>query len=87
MEATDVETLAERGARPNCKWWRFAICTRPNLKTSRAWSLKETFVAFWDYRCPKSAAAFFDAGSTRAVRSRIEPIKIVTKMLRRHCEA
>ena len=55
-----------------------------NLKTSRAWSLKESFAAFWDYRYPKSAQAFFDAWTTRAMRSRIEPIKSVTKMLRRH---
>lgn len=55
-----------------------------NLKTSRAWSLKESFSAFWDYRYPKSASSFFDAWSTRAMRSRIEPMKDVTKMLRRH---
>ena len=55
-----------------------------NLKTSRAWSLKESFAAFWDYRYPKSAGAFFNAWTTRAMRSRIEPIKSVAKMLRRH---
>lgn len=55
-----------------------------NLKTSRAWSLKESFAAFWDYRYPKSAENFFDAWTTRAMRSRIDPIKSVTKMLRRH---
>ena len=55
-----------------------------NLKTSRAWALKESFAAFWDYRYPKSAERFFDAWTTRAMRSRIEPIKSVVKMLRRH---
>ena len=55
-----------------------------NLKTSRAWSLKESFQAFWGYRYPKSAGAYFDAWSTRAMRSRIEPIKSVAKTLRRH---
>jgi transposase len=57
-----------------------------NFKTSRAWALKESFAAFWDYRYPKSAEGFFDAWTTRAMRSRIEPIKTVTKMLRRHRE-
>ena len=57
-----------------------------NLRTSRAWSLKESFTAFWDYRYPKSAERFFDAWTTRAMRSRIEPMKTVTKMLRRHRE-
>ena len=55
-----------------------------NLKTSRAWALKESFAAFWDYRYPKSAERFFDAWATRAMRSRIEPIKTVVRMLRRH---
>jgi transposase len=55
-----------------------------NFKTSRAWALKESFAAFWDYRYPKSAEAYFDAWSTRAMRSRIQPIKDVTGMLRRH---
>lgn len=55
-----------------------------NLKTSRAWAFKESFAAFWDYRYVKPAGAYFDAWSTRAMRSRIEPIKKVVKMLRRH---
>jgi transposase len=55
-----------------------------NLKTSRAWSLKESFAMFWGYRYAKSAAAFFDTWATRGMRSRIEPIKKVVRMLRRH---
>ena len=55
-----------------------------NLKTSRAWALKESFAAFWDYRYPKSAERFFNAWITRAMRSRIEPIQSVARMLRRH---
>jgi transposase len=57
-----------------------------NLKTSRAWALKESFAAFWDYRYPKAAQRFFDCWRTRAMRSRIEPMKTVTQMLRRHNE-
>jgi transposase len=55
-----------------------------NLHTSRAWALKESFAAFWDYRSPKAAQRFFNSWSTRAMRSRIEPMKKVTLMLRRH---
>jgi transposase len=57
-----------------------------NLQTSRAWALKESFAAFWDYRYPKAAQNYFESWSKRAMRSRIEPIKKVTKMLRRHNE-
>jgi transposase len=62
----------------------FRCLYQANLKTSRAWSLKESFTAFWNYRYAKPAQAYFDAWSTRAMRSRIEPIKTVTQMLRRH---
>jgi transposase len=55
-----------------------------NFKTSRAWALKESFAAFWDYRYPKSAQNYFDSWAARAMRSRLEPMKDVAKMLRRH---
>ena len=57
-----------------------------NLKTSRAWRIKETFVQFWVYRYTGAAKRFFDAWSSNAMRSRLEPIKKVVKMLRRHVE-
>lgn len=55
-----------------------------NLKTSRAWRIKETFVQFWDYFYPGAANRFFEAWASNAMRSRLEPIKKVVKMLRRH---
>jgi len=57
-----------------------------NFKTSRAWALKESFAAFWDYRYPKSAENYFDSWAGRVMRSRLEPMKDVAKMLRRHRE-
>jgi transposase len=57
-----------------------------NFKTSRAWALKESFAAFWDYRYKKSAENYFDTWAQRAMRSRLEPMKDVAKMLRRHRE-
>lgn len=55
-----------------------------NLKTSRAWRIKETFIQFWVYRYTGAARRFFDAWASNAMRSRLEPIKKVVKMLRRH---
>ena len=57
-----------------------------NFKTSRAWALKESFAAFWDYRYPRSAENYFDSWTGRVMRSRLEPMKDVAKMLRRHRE-
>lgn len=57
-----------------------------NFKTSRAWALKESFAAFWDYRSQTHAANYFDSWATRTMRSRLEPMKEVAKTLRRHRE-
>jgi transposase len=59
---------------------------RTKLATGRAWMLKETFQDFWRYRSLNWAAAFLDAWCCRAMRSRIEPMKRVARMLRTHEE-
>jgi transposase len=55
-----------------------------NLKTSRAWTIKTDFNAFWEYRYAACAKRWFDEWSAHAMRSQLEPIKKVVKMLRRH---
>ena len=62
----------------------FRALNQLNLKTSRAWCIKENFTQFWSYSYKGAAKRFFDAWSTNAVRSRLEPVKKVVKMLRRH---
>jgi len=62
----------------------FRALNQLNLKTSRAWRIKETFTQFWCYHYTGAAKRFFDAWSNNAMRSRLEPIKKVVKMLRRH---
>jgi len=57
-----------------------------NLKSVRAYLLKEEFQLFWDYISPAWAAKFLDAWCTRAMRSRIEPIKKFARTVRAHRE-
>ncbi len=57
-----------------------------NLKTVRAYLLKEDFQFFWEYRSPAWAGKFLDAWCTRTMRSRLKPMKKVSKMLRSHRE-
>ena len=54
------------------------------LATGRAWLLKETFQHFWNYKSPLWAQAFLQVWTTRALRSRLEPMKKVARMLRAH---
>lgn len=54
------------------------------LSTGRAWILKEAFQHFWEYTSPVWAKAFLQCWCTRAMRSQLEPMKKVARMLRRH---
>jgi len=57
---------------------------RRNLKTFRAYLLKESFQGFWDYVSPTWAGKFLDRWCTRTMRSRIEPMKKMARSLREH---
>lgn len=55
-----------------------------DLKTSRAWALKEYFRHFWRYVYPSSAREFFQDWYAWATRSRLKPMIDKAKMLKRH---
>jgi len=63
---------------------RLAELVRYNLRSVRAYLLKEDFQFFWDYVSPYWAGQFLDRWCTRAMRSRLEPMKKVARMLRSH---
>jgi transposase len=55
-----------------------------NLRSVRSYLLKEEFQLFWQYVSPYWAGIFLDKWCTKTMRSKIEPMKKVAKMLRRH---
>lgn len=55
-----------------------------NLRSVRAYLLKEEFQFFWSYVSPYWAGQFLDKWCTKAMRSKIEPMKKVARMLRGH---
>jgi len=55
-----------------------------NLKTVRAYLLKEDFQRFWGYKSIWWASHFMDDWCKRTMRSRIEPMKKIARMLRSH---
>src|SRR5438105_6990570 len=57
-----------------------------NLKTVRAYLLKEDFQQFWEYNSPTWAGKFLDDWCRQTMRSRIEPMKKIVRMLRSHRE-
>jgi transposase len=54
------------------------------MATGRAWDLKECFDYFWHYKSIYWAGGFLDYWTERAMRSRLEPMKKVARMLRKH---
>jgi transposase len=57
-----------------------------NLRTVKAYLMKEEFQQFWEYVSPHWAGVFLDAWCRRAMYSKIEPVKRVARMLRGHRE-
>lgn len=55
-----------------------------DLKSVRAYLLKESFQAFWRYRSTYWAQWFLKQWCARAMRSKLKPIKQFVKTLRRH---
>jgi transposase len=53
-----------------------------NLKSIRSYLMKEDFQQFWTYAYPAWAGKFLDQWCTRAMRSKIEPMKAMARTLR-----
>ncbi|PYR29942.1 MAG: ISL3 family transposase [Acidobacteria bacterium] len=64
--------------------FRLRELLRYNLATVRAYLLKEDLQQFWDYASPAWAGKFMDDWCWHTMRSRIEPMKKIAKMLRAH---
>jgi len=63
---------------------RLRDLVRHNLKAVRAMLLREDFEPFWQYRSVPWAGRFLDRCCTAVMRSRIDPMKKVARMLRAH---
>ncbi len=64
----------------------FAELRKSELKTARAWALKETAMDLYDYVYEKPARRHFHWWYNWAVRSRLQPMKEVAAMLKRRFE-
>lgn len=64
----------------------FTELRNSELKTARAWALKETAMSLYNYVYEKPARKHFQWWYNWAVRSRLQPIKEVARMLKRRFE-
>lgn len=65
------------------QWDQFKILKESELKTARAWAIREQFRWFWEYRQAGSAKKFFGLWHRWASRCRLKPMTKVAAMLKR----
>jgi transposase len=63
---------------------KLAEVLKYNLRTVRAYLLREEFQRLWDYTSPAWAGKFLDEWTSRVMRSRLEPMKKVARTIRSH---
>jgi transposase len=86
LTGTKYDWLRNPASMDGQQWREFAELRRSELKTARAWALRETAMALYDYVYEKPARKHFQWWYSWAVRSRLQPIKEVASMLKRRFE-
>ena len=64
--------------------WQFGPLRDSRLRVARAWALKESAMALWNYQMRVWAERAWKRWCSWASRCRLEPMKRVAQMLRRH---
>lgn len=68
------------------RWVSFAALRESSLKTARAWAIKELGSQLWDYRRAGWARKAWMKWYGWAIRSQLEPVKAVARMVKRHLD-
>jgi len=68
------------------RWAAFEPLRESSLKTARGWAIKEVAMQLWAYRRRGWARRAWNRWYQWAIRSQLEPIKEVARMIKRHLE-
>ena len=68
------------------QWREFAPLRDSRLKVSRAWAIKEAAMLLWGYVRRGWAERMWKRWYQWAIRSRLEPIKRVARMIKNHLD-
>lgn len=69
-----------------CRWRDFADLRKSELKVARAWEIKQMAMSLWGYIKRGWAERMWRRWYQWAIRSRLEPIKRVARMIKAHWE-
>ncbi len=74
LKGTKYDWLKGRDKFDLVEWREFCRLRRSNLKTSRAWALKEQAMKLWDFTYPQAARNHFAWSYRWATHSRLPPM-------------
>ncbi len=80
FEALVIDWLQEE------RWTAFEPLRTSTLRTARAWAIKTVAMTLWHYRRRAWARKAWLRWYSWAIRSRLEPVKRVARMVKRHLE-
>jgi transposase len=84
LKGTKHLWLANKENIPGWRKAEFNVIRGTNLKTGRAWAMKESLRKFWSYRYPKCAEAYFRRWYYWVTHSRLTPMIKAAKTLKAH---
>lgn len=84
LKKTKYLWLANKENIPEWRKEEFVAIKGMNLKTARAWAIKESLRKFWTYHYPKNALTYFKRWYFWATHSRLDPMIKAAKTLERH---
>lgn len=84
LKGTKYDWLKGRDKFDLGEWREFCQLRRGNLRTSRAWALKEQAMKLWDFTYPQAARNHFAWWCRWATHSRLQPMIKTAKMLKSH---
>lgn len=64
--------------------WDLEQLRKSTLQTARAWGIKELAMSLWDYTSRGWAKLAWEGWLSWAMRSRLEPVKRVARMIKQH---
>jgi transposase len=66
---------------------RVGTLLKAGFKVARAWLLREVFRGFWESEDRQAATHFWKGWHSKAIRSRLTPVKNAARMIQRHIES
>lgn len=84
LKGTKHLWLANKENVPEWRKSEFDAIRKMNLKTGKAWAIKEALRKFWEYSYPARAEAFFIRWYFWATHSKLKPMIAAAKTIKRH---